>query len=56
MVCIIHVHSSWLMSGKSLESIAALYDDWWIGLLVGIIDVQVSWLMSGKSLESIAAL
>ena len=34
-VGIIDVHGLWLLTGKSLESIAALYADWWIGWLVG---------------------
>ena len=36
----VHRHSSWWMNGKSLESIAALYGDWWIGWLV-------NWLVGG---------
>ena len=35
MVGIIDVHGSCLMTGKNLESVAALYDDWLIGWLVG---------------------
>ena len=44
LVGLIEVHGSWLMTGKRLDSIAALQTDWWIGLLVGRV---VGWLLFG---------
>ena len=65
LVGLIEVNGSFLIAGKSVQSIAdsniigitmGLLVNWLVHWLVGLIKIHSSWLMTGICLETIAAL